>query len=133
MVEVNDNDYKIEILPKNFSKNDLLFKLNIFGDSDGGISDILNIINKLDKLEFLYNRTIGADFTTFNLKINNTAIRLIIFDTRGLEGYKTFITSFCRNVSLGIFVYAINSRYSFERINLWVKELKKVKINLKKF
>ena len=35
MVEVNDNDYKIEILPKNFSKNDLLFKLNIFGDSDG--------------------------------------------------------------------------------------------------
>ena len=98
-----------------------------------GISDILNIINKLDKLEFLYNRTIGADFTTFNLKINNTAIRLIIFDTRGLEGYKTFITSFCRNVSLGIFVYAINSRYSFERINLWVKELKKVKINLKKF
>ena len=46
MVEVNDNDYKIEILPKNFSKHDLLFKLNIFGNFDSGISDILNIINK---------------------------------------------------------------------------------------
>ena len=38
--------------------------------------------------------------------------------------YRSLITNFYRNTSLAMMVYSIDSRESFEHINIWLKEIK---------
>ena len=56
--------------------------------------------------------------------MNNKVIKLQIWDTCGQELYRSLITNFYRNSSLAIMVYAINSRESFENIEMWLRELR---------
>ena len=71
-----------------------------------------------------YNATVGFEFFTFNIKMFNKIIKLQIWDTCGQELYRSLITNFYRNSSLAIIVYAINSKTSFESIEMWLKELR---------
>ena len=64
------------------------------------------ILNKFNSFEN-YNCTIGFDIFNYIIKINNTIIKLQIWDTCGQEIYQSKITNFYRGSSLGIFVYAI--------------------------
>ena len=55
-----------------------------------------------------YIATVGFEFSSFNIKIDNKVIKLQIWDTCGQEVYRSLITSFYKNSSLAIIVYAIN-------------------------
>ncbi len=52
--------------------------------------------------------TLGVDTFTFNMKIDGKVIKLQIWDTCGLERYRSLITSYFKNSSLAIIVYAID-------------------------
>ena len=54
-----------------------------------------------------YNATVGFEFFSFNVKINNEVVKLQIWDTCGQEIYKSLISNFYRNCSLAIIVYSI--------------------------
>lgn len=54
-----------------------------------------------------YNCTIGFDILYYIIKINNTIIKLKIWDACSQEIFPSAITGICRDSSLGIFVYAI--------------------------
>jgi len=114
----------IEILPENTDKEDLSFKVIIIGDSSVGKSSLANKAIK-NKFESSYSATIGFDFFSFFVKINNKILKLQIWDTCGQEIYQSLITNFYRNCSLGIMVYAINNRDSYEHLDLWLKEIKR--------
>jgi Ras-related protein Rab-11A len=68
--------------------------------------------------------TVGFEFLTFTIKLNDKIIRLQIWDTCGQEIYKSLVSSFYRNTSLAILVYSIDNRNSFNDIDIWLKELK---------
>ena len=55
-----------------------------------------------------YNATIGFEYFSFNIRINNVIIKLQIWDTCGQEIYRSLITNFYRNASLAIIVYSID-------------------------
>ena len=55
-----------------------------------------------------YLPTVGFEFFAFNIKIDNKIIRLQIWDTCGQEIYRSLITSFYKNTSLVMIVYAID-------------------------
>ena len=55
-----------------------------------------------------YNATIGLEYFSFNIRINNEIIKLQIWDTCGQEIYRSLITNFYRNTSLAIIVYSID-------------------------
>ena len=76
------------------------------------------------KFETEHLATIGFEYFTFNIKIKNTVIKLQIWDTCGQEFYKSLVSSFYRNTSLAIIVYAIDDQKSFDDLDLWVKDLK---------
>ena len=76
------------------------------------------------KFETDHLATIGFEYFTFNIKIKNTVIKLQIWDTCGQEFYKSLVSSFYRNTSLAIIVYAINDQKSFDELELWIKDLK---------
>ena len=114
----------IEVLPENTDKEDLSFKVIIIGDSNVGKSSLLNRAIK-NKFDCGYSATIGFDFFSFFVKINNKVLKLQIWDTCGQEIYQSLITNFYRNCSFGILVYAINNRDSYENLDLWLKEIKR--------
>ena len=60
------------------------------------------------KFENNYLATVGFEFFAFNIRINGKVIKLQIWDTYGQEIYRSLISSFYKNSSLAIIVYAID-------------------------
>ena len=116
-------DFNYEILPDDFVQYDFSFKLIVIGDSGVGKSCLTNRITT-NLFEDGYSSTVGFEFVSFNVKINGKVIKLQIWDTCGQELYRSLITNFYRNASLAIIVYAINSKESFEDIEMWLRELR---------
>ena len=115
--------YKFEILPEDYTNFDLSFKLIVIGDSGVGKSCLTNNAVK-NIFDDSYNATVGFEFFTFNVKINDKIVKLQIWDTCGQELYRSLITNFYRNSSLAVMVYSINSKESFENIEMWLRELR---------
>ena len=70
--------------------------------------------------------TVGFEFFTFNLKINDKFVKLQIWDTCGQESYRSLITNFYRNSGLAVIVYSVINRESFDNIHMWIKELNNI-------
>jgi len=119
----SDKQYKIEILPEDYTQYDLSYKLIVIGDSGVGKSCLTNKATK-NTFEETYNATVGFEFFSFNIKINEKILKLQIWDTCGQELYRSLITNFYRNASLAVRVYAINNKDSFDNIDIWYKELR---------
>ena len=117
------DNIEFEILSEDYTNFDLSFKLIVIGDSGVGKSCLTNNAIK-NTFDDAYNATVGFEFFTFNIKLNNKVVKLQIWDTCGQELYRSLITNFYRNTSLAIMVYAINSKDSFENIEMWLRELR---------
>ena len=116
-------DFKYEILPDDFLQYDLSFKIIVIGDSGVGKSCLTNRATT-NLFEDTYSATVGFEFLSFNVKIEDKVIKLQIWDTCGQELYRSLITNFYRNSSLAIIVYTVTDRASFDNIDLWYKELR---------
>ena len=116
-------DFKYEILPDDFLQYDLSFKIIVIGDSGVGKSCLTNRATT-NLFEDTYSATVGFEFLSFNVKIEDKVVKLQIWDTCGQELYRSLITNFYRNSSLAIIVYAVNSKDSFENIEMWLRELR---------
>ena len=122
-IPVEDDEFKIEILPEDFAQYDISFKIIVIGDSSVGKSCLTTQAVRNNFVEF-YQATVGFEFLTFNLRINSNVVKLQIWDTCGQEVYKSLISNFYRNCSLALIVYAINNRDSFEHAENWLNDLK---------
>ena len=114
---------KYEILPDDYTQYDLSFKVIVIGDSGVGKSCLTNKATK-NIFEESYNATVGFEFFSFNIKMEDKVIKLQIWDTCGQELYRSLITNFYRNSSLAIMVYSVTSKDSFDNIDVWLKELR---------
>ena len=118
---MSDNDY--HILPDNINNPDLSFKIIVIGDSSVGKS-CLTLRGTKDKFKDFYTPTIGFEFLALNVRIKNKVIRLQIWDTCGQEIYRSLISSFYRNSSLAMIVYAIDNEESYNNLESWLDEIK---------
>jgi len=117
------SELKIEVLQNEINQFDLAFKLIVIGDSGVGKS-CLSIKATKDYFDYLYSPTVGFEFLSFHMKINEQVIKLQIWDTCGQENYRALINSFYRNSSLAILVYSIDNRHSFENLETWLNDIK---------
>ena len=118
-----DIDFKYEILPDDFLQYDLSFKLIVIGDSGVGKSCLTNRATT-NLFEDTYSATVGFEFVSFNVKINEKVIKLQIWDTCGQEMYRSLVQGFYRNTSLAIIVYDVNNKKSFENLDTWLRDLR---------
>ena len=116
-------EFKVEVLNKDPGNLELSFKILIIGDSSVGKSCLALRATK-GSFNTLYTPTVGFEFFNFYLKIEEENIKLQIWDTCGQEVYRSLISSFYRNSSLAIIVYAIDNLESFNNIENWLNELK---------
>ena len=100
-----------------------LFKLLTIGDTGVGKSCLL--------LQFTDQRfnpdhdlTIGVEFGTRSISINDVTIKLQIWDTAGQETFKSIARSYYRNAAGALLVYDITRRDTFINISSWLKEAK---------
>ena len=122
-IPVEDDEFKIEILPEDFAQYDISFKIIVIGDSGVGKSCLTTQAVRNNFEEF-YTATVGFEFLTFNMRINNNVLKLQIWDTCGQEVYKSLISNFYRNSSLALILYAINNRDTFVHAETWLNDLK---------
>ena len=122
-IPVNDDEFNIELLPEDFAQYDISFKVIVIGDSGVGKSCLTTQAVRNNFEEF-YTATIGFEFLTFNMRINNKVLKLQIWDTCGQEVYKSLISNFYRNSSLALILYAINNLDSFKHAETWLHDLK---------
>ena len=119
----SEEEITIETLPEDYAQYDLSFKMIVIGDSGVGKSCLTTKAVK-NTFEEFYQATIGFEFLTFNLRMNETVVKLQIWDTCGQEVYRSLISNFYRNSSLAVLLYAIDNRDSFINVDNWLKELK---------
>ena len=102
---------------------DLLFKLILIGDSCVGKS---NILLKYLKNQFNENSktTIGVEFGTKNIIINNKRIKIQILDTAGQERYRSITSAYYKGAKGALIVYDITRKNTFDNIDKWITDLK---------
>ena len=122
-IPVLDDEFNIELLPEDFAQYDISFKIIVIGDSGVGKSCLTTQAVRNNFEEF-YTATVGFEFLTFNMRINNNVLKLQIWDTCGQEVYKSLISNFYRNSSLALILYAINNKDSFQHAETWLNDLK---------
>ena len=116
--------YKTEIIDDINTRNDLFAKVEIIGDVKVGKSTILSRITN-DKFKEDYIPTIGYEFNTYMIKVNNIVLKMQLWDMCGDEKYRSALFNLYRNAVVGILVYSVCSRESFNNLENWITNLKK--------
>ena len=101
---------------------DYRLKLILIGDTNVGKSSLINNIN--NKKEFLIPSTIGVDFTTKIYDIDNTKIKIILWDTAGQEKFNNIIKMYFRKICGVIVMFDLSNHDSFTNLEKWLKMIK---------
>ncbi|CAD8048183.1 unnamed protein product [Paramecium sonneborni] len=99
-----------------------LFKFIIVGDTNVGKSCLLLQFTD-SRFRNEHDATIGVEFGSRNLKINDKQIKLQIWDTAGQESFKSITRSYYRGSIGGILVFDVTNRQSFENVQKWYNEI----------
>jgi Ras-related protein Rab-2A len=66
--------------------------------------------------------TIGVEFGTKTIVINDMSIKLQIWDTAGQESFASISRSYYRGTAGALLVYDVTKRQSFNHIKVWMEE-----------
>ena len=98
------------------------YKLIFLGDQSVGKSCILNRFMS-DTFTEEYQATIGLDFQSKNVQIDNQDIHLLLYDTAGQEKFRSLIPMYTRDANIILLVYDICSKDSFNHLSDWLNDL----------
>jgi Ras-related protein Rab-6A len=104
------------------------YKLIFLGDQSVGKSCILNRFMN-DTFTEDYQATIGLDFQSKNVQIDNQDIHLLLYDTAGQEKFRSLIPMYTRDANIILLVYDISNRDSFIHLPDWIKDLTNIKMD----
>ncbi|CAO3640281.1 unnamed protein product [Mucor fragilis] len=99
----------------------VLLKVIILGDSGVGKTSLMNqYVNK--KFSNQYKATIGADFLTKEVLVDNRVVTMQIWDTAGQERFQSLGVAFYRGADCCVLAYDVNNSRSFESLDQWRDE-----------
>ncbi|ORY94492.1 vacuolar biogenesis protein [Syncephalastrum racemosum] len=99
----------------------VLLKVIILGDSGVGKTSLMNqYVNK--KFSSQYKATIGADFLTKEVLVDDRLVTMQIWDTAGQERFQSLGVAFYRGADCCVLAYDVNNGKSFESLDQWRDE-----------
>ena len=119
-------DLKVQIIKEEENENiepNLQFKVILLGDSGVGKSCLL-IRGTRGIFSNIIGPTIGYEIMPLLMKIEDTIIKLQIWDTCGQETFRSIIRNYYRNSTLALIVYSIENENSFKNIEKWINDVK---------
>ncbi|KAI9232206.1 MAG: small GTPase superfamily [Podila humilis] len=103
------------------SQRKVLLKVIILGESGVGKTSLMNqYVNK--KFSNQYKATIGADFLTKEVPIDDRLVTMQIWDTAGQERFQSLGVAFYRGADCCVLVFDVNNAKSFETLESWRDE-----------
>ncbi|KAJ3688661.1 hypothetical protein LUZ61_017825 [Rhynchospora tenuis] len=102
---------------------DYVFKIVLIGDSAVGKSQLLA---RFARNEFSLDSkaTVGVEFQTRTLTIDQKIIKAQIWDTAGQERYRAVTSAYYRGAVGAMLVYDISKPQTFEHTVRWLEELR---------
>ncbi|XP_064000270.1 ras-related protein Rab-6A isoform X3 [Pogoniulus pusillus] len=101
------------------------FKLVFLGEQSVGKTSLITRF-MYDSFDNTYQATIGIDFLSKTMYLEDRTIRLQLWDTAGQERFRSLIPSYIRDSAAAVVVYDITSRYFWGggfvlivRLQLW--------------
>ncbi|KXN68137.1 Rab7 protein sea anemone [Conidiobolus coronatus NRRL 28638] len=103
------------------NKKKVLLKVIILGDSGVGKTSLMNqYVNK--KFSNQYKATIGADFLTKEVVVDDKVVTMQIWDTAGQERFQSLGVAFYRGADCCVLCFDVNNAKSFETLDSWRDE-----------
>ncbi|KAK8710002.1 hypothetical protein V6N13_145347 [Hibiscus sabdariffa] len=107
------------------------YKLVFLGDQSVGKTSIITRF-MYDKFDTTYQATIGIDFLSKTMYLEDRTVRLQLWDTAGQERFRSLIPSYIRDSSVAVIAYDVASEYklanpnrqSFMNTSKWVEEVR---------
>lgn len=102
---------------------DYLFKVVLIGDSGVGKS---NLLSRFTRNEFSLESksTIGVEFATRSIRVDEKVVKAQIWDTAGQERYRAITSAYYRGAVGALLVYDVTRHMTFENVERWLKELR---------
>merc|ERR1712017_1739 len=98
-----------------------LLKVIILGDSGVGKTSLMHqYVSK--KFSNQYKATIGADFLTKEVQVEDRLVTMQIWDTAGQERFQSLGVAFYRGADCCVLVYDVNTAKTFENLDSWRDE-----------
>lgn len=102
---------------------DYLYKVILIGDSGVGKSNLLSRFTR-DEFSLDSKSTIGVEFATKNIHVENKTIKMQVWDTAGQERYRAITSAYYRGAVGALVVYDISKSLTFKNVENWVTELR---------
>lgn len=103
------------------TRKKVLLKVIILGDSSVGKTSLMNqFINK--KFTNQYKATIGADFLTKEVMVDDRIVTIQVWDTAGQERFQSLGVAFYRGADCCVLVFDVTSPGSFKSLDGWRDE-----------
>uniref|UniRef100_A0A1I7U661 Ras-related protein Rab-6A n=1 Tax=Caenorhabditis tropicalis TaxID=1561998 RepID=A0A1I7U661_9PELO len=99
------------------------FKLVFLGEQSVGKTSIITRF-MYDSFDNTYQATIGIDFLSKTMYLEDRTIRLQLWDTAGQERFRSLIPSYIRDSSVAVVVYDITNANSFHQTTKWVDDVR---------
>ncbi|WIA11197.1 hypothetical protein OEZ85_011324 [Tetradesmus obliquus] len=99
------------------------YKLVFLGDQSVGKTSIITRF-MYDKFDNTYQATIGIDFLSKTMYLEDRTVRLQLWDTAGQERFRSLIPSYIRDSSVAVVVYDVTNRQSFLNTVRWIQEVR---------
>merc|ERR1711988_985347 len=103
------------------SRKKVLLKVIILGDSGVGKTSLMNqYVNK--KFNAQYKATIGADFLTKEVTVDDRLVTMQIWDTAGQERFQSLGVAFYRGADSCVLVFDVVQPKTFDNLDSWRDE-----------
>jgi Ras-related protein Rab-6A len=99
------------------------YKLVFLGDQSVGKTSIITRF-MYDNFDRHYQATIGIDFLSKTMYLEDRTVRLQLWDTAGQERFRSLIPSYIRDSSVAVVVYDVANRASFLNTAKWVEDVR---------
>ncbi|ERN14594.1 hypothetical protein AMTR_s00038p00155900 [Amborella trichopoda] len=99
------------------------YKLVFLGDQSVGKTSIITRF-MYDKFDNTYQATIGIDFLSKTMYLEDRTVRLQLWDTAGQERFRSLIPSYIRDSSVAVIAYDVANRQSFLNTPKWIEEVR---------
>ncbi|KAL1933466.1 hypothetical protein VTP01DRAFT_7556 [Rhizomucor pusillus] len=99
------------------------YKLVFLGEQSVGKTSLITRF-MYDTFDNTYQATIGIDFLSKTMYLEDKTVRLQLWDTAGQERFRSLIPSYIRDSSVAVIVYDIANRESFLNTTRWIEDVR---------
>ena len=102
---------------------DYIYKIVLVGDSGVGKTNLLlrYLKNKFDQNS---KATVGVEFGSKNITIDNSIVKAQVWDTAGQERYRSITSAYYKGSHGALVVYDVTKIESFNNVDKWISDLR---------